>query len=416
MEPENNSISVNNFEEEKVQIARGKVKTVYEHQPYNLLTIEYSDDLSCFNSYRCFINDKGKILNYINAWWMKQTEHIIPNHYLTHSDKNLLAKKCKRIDIEVIVRAYYTGSLCREGNASKYGIELPKDLVKDQKFEKPIITPTTKDDDDLPLTEKQIFEKNLATPDQWEYIKQKALELFRYGENIAIEKGLILVDTKYEFGFDEENRIVLIDEIHTPDSSRFWDINNKNTYDKDHVRNFVLKNPDQEIPQELKDKTRDVYSQLYTILTGLEIDNENNNIYQEYMNNVCPLVVVIAGSKSDLEFVKKINKELTNKGIIYHNYFHSAHKETYKVMSIIDKYNYRKAKTVFVTVAGCSNALGGVVAANTRKPVINCPPFKDNLDMHINLNSSIMMPSGVPSSIIIRPDNLASFINKIFSF
>jgi fusion protein PurCD len=411
-----NSITAKQFEEEKIQIGRGKVKTIFEHPHYNLLTIEYSDDLSCFNKYRCYVDDKGEILNHINAWWMKQTKHIIPNHYLFHSGKKLLVKKCKRIDIEVIVRGYYTGSLCREGNASKYGIELPDSLIKDQKFEHPIITPTTKDDDDAPLTEQQIFDLKLATPEEWDYIKQKAFELFEYGETVSRGKGLILVDTKYEFGYDEKGEIILIDEMHTPDSSRYWDVTNKNAYDKDHVRNFVLQNPETEIPQELKDKTRAVYAQLYYLFTVSTIPNFSVDIYNYYINHFSPLVVIIAGSESDIGFTVKINYELQSQGIIYHNHFHSAHKETMKVISIVNYYNDRKGKTIFVTVAGCSNALGGVVAANTKKPVVNCPPYKDDVDMYMNLNSSIMMPSGVPSSIIVRPDNLALFIRNIFNF
>ena len=221
-------ITSENFKEDRIQIGRGKVKTIYKHTRYNLLSIEYSDDLSCFNKYRCCIEDKGEILNHINAWWMNQTKHIIHNHYLFHSGKFLLVKKCKRIDIEVVVRGYYTGSLCREGNASKYGLSLPEGLQKDQKFEHPIITPTTKDADDTPLTEKQIYECKLATTDQWEYMKEKALRLFEFGETVSRGKGLILVDTKYEFGIDENGNIILIDEMHTPDSSRYWDVTNKN--------------------------------------------------------------------------------------------------------------------------------------------------------------------------------------------
>lgn len=416
MEPETNSVTVAQFEENKVQIGKGKVKTVYAHPNTDLLTIEYRDDLSCFNKYQCNVESKGKILNHINSWWMNQTSHIIPNHYLCHSEEKLLAKKCSRINIEVIVRGYYTGSLCREGNASKYGIQLPEGLVKDQEFEEPIITPTTKDEVDSPLSEQQILNQKLATPETWSYIRKKALELFSYGQTVARGKGLILVDTKYEFGFDSTGQIILIDELHTPDSSRYWDLNKQNAFDKDHVRNFLLKNPNSTVPQELKDKTKDVYMQLHQIFTGTSLPESSSNLYDIYMDSVAPLVVVVAGSVSDTDFVKTINSKLESQKIIYHNYFHSAHKETLKVMSIIDKYDNRKGKTVFVTVAGLSNALGGVVAANSKKPVVNCPFYKDKVDMNTNLNSSIMMPSGVPSSYINRPDNLALFIKKLFQF
>ena len=412
--PGEKSLTGRLFSKDIKQIGRGKVKTIYRHPNYDMLTIEYSDDLSCFNKYRCQIEDKGEILNHTNAWWMKQTSHIIPNHYLFHSGNKLLVKECKRIDIEVIVRGYYTGSLYREGNADKYGIELPHNLEKDQKFEHPIITPTTKDADDTPLTEEQILFAGLATSEQWEYIKKKSLELFKYGETVAAGHGLNLVDTKYEFGIDKTGKIILIDEIHTPDSSRYWDVTSKNAYDKDHVRNFVLDNPDKEIPEEVKDKVRTVYSYLYSLFTSCPVPSYSIDVYNHYINQISPLVVVISGSRSDIDFVEKINDEFQKEGIFYHNYFHSAHKETEKVLKIVRYYSSREAPTIFVTVAGCSNALGGVVASNSSKPVINCPNYKDKTDMYMNLNSSIIMPSRVPSSIIIRPDNLAMFISNLF--
>ena len=380
-------------------VVEGKSKKVYQISD-KILRIEYKDDISCFNKYRCQVNGKGTILNSQNAWWMEKTKHIIPNHYIFHDDNQLFVKKCKRIDIEVVVRNYYTGSLTKEGEAQKYGIEIPEGLQKNDKFPTPIITPTTKDEFDLPLKEEEIFEKGLATPEEWEDIKRVALKLFNYGSTLMTEKGLILVDTKYEFGYDENKNMVLIDEIHTSDSSRFWieEESGFKSFDKDHLRNFVRENPDKEIPESIKNRVLEAYRDLYKII------NQSDD-----------LVVVIAGSKSDTEFVEKINSQLKLHNIDYVNYYHSAHKETLKVLEIINKYNARKEKTVFVTVAGLSNALGGVVASNTVKPVINCPPFKDGINMFLNINSSLMMPSNVPSSMILRPDNLALFIRNIFN-
>lgn len=376
-------------------IVEGKSKKVCQLDD-DFLKIEYKNDVSCFNKYRCQIEGKGEILNSQNAWWMKKTEHIIRNHYLAHYDNILFVKKCKRIDIEVIVRNYYTGSLTKEGELEKYGLVFEKQLKEGDKFPYPIITPTTKDEFDSPLKEHEIIDKKLATLEDWEIIKDTALKLFEFGSSIMEDKGLILVDTKYEFGWDKGGNLTLIDEIHTTDSSRYWDILNKKSFDKDHLRRFVKENPDKEIPEEIKNKVLDSYHYIFDVLVN-------------------GLVVIISGSISDQPFVEKINQQLINNKINYVNYYHSAHKETLKVLEIINKYNQREDKIVFVTVAGLSNALGGVVASNSHKPVINCPPFKDETNMFLNINSSLMMPSKVPSATILRPDNLALFIKNIFN-
>jgi len=381
---------------EKKLLVEGKSKNVYTTNINDLLLIEYKNTTSCFNKYRCDIEGKGKLLNCQNAWWMEKTKHIINNHYVMHSENELLVAKCKRIDVEVIVRGYYTGSITKEGEIEKYGLSKPS-VEKNQKLNELIITPTTKDEFDLPLTEQDIYDKKLVTFDEWRYIKKIAKELFNFGSLIAKDKGLILVDTKYEFGFDSNGKIILIDEIHTSDSSRFWNSEMEN-FDKDHLRRFVTDNPDSEIPENIKMKVLDSYSKLYNILT--------DNI---------PLVVVIAGSISDKGFVEKINIHLKKHGIVCHNYFHSAHKEILKVLEIINKYNNMPFKIIFVTVAGLSNALGGIVASNTNKPVINCPNYNDNLDMFTNLNSSLMMPSKVPTGLIINPENLSLHIKNIFN-
>jgi len=245
-------------------VIKGKSKKVFNFND-NLLKIIYTDSISCFNSYRCDIKNKGKILNIQNAWWMKKTKNIVDNHYLSHYDNTLIVKKCKRIDIEVVVRNYYTGSITKKGELEKYGLTLPKDIVKNSKFSKPIITPTTKDDFDLPLKERDIYEKKLATQEDWEKIKTLALKLFNYGSKIMEKKGIILVDTKYEFGYDEKGNIILIDELHTSDSSRFWDKNMKN-FDKDILRNFVQDNPGKDIPDDIKDKILSTYTSLYRLI------------------------------------------------------------------------------------------------------------------------------------------------------
>ena len=392
----------------------GKVKKVYQNDNYDLMLFEYTDALSCFNKYRCDVSRKGEILNTTNAWWMEETKHIVKNHYIAHSKNKLLAKKCTRVDIEVVVRGFYTGSLTRDDNHLKYGLELPKGIKSGDPFPYPVITPTTKDEEDLPLTEKEIYDKGLASPAEWEEIKRVAMQLFFHGMEVMRDREFILVDTKYEFGYDKYGELTLIDEIHTGDSSRYWDAATGENLDKDHVRRFVSDNPDTKIPEEVIGKVRDAYLELYTVITGSVFpDSKEIDLYDHYIRTVPLKIIVIAGSKKDSEHVQKINQELRKNGFVYLNFFHSAHKETMKVFQIVR--SYENEKVIFVTVAGLSNALGGVVASNSSKPVINCPPFKNEFDMGQNINSSIMMPSGVPSALIIRPDNLAGFLSKIES-
>jgi fusion protein PurCD len=416
MEPEYGSFNGTELVKDLKLSYRGKVKNIYELDEKTIL-FEYSDRLSCYDKYRCEIKGKGIMLNELNAYWMRSTEHIIPNHYLYHENRFLLTKKAKRIDIEVIVRAYYAGSIAKAGGAEKYGITLPEGLNPGDKLPELIITPTTKGDVDIPLKEEEIFEKKIIKRSDWEYIKCVAKQLFTFGAMLSNNVGLDLIDTKYEFGYDEHGKIILIDELHTGDSSRFWLMETKENLDKDHVRRFVSDNPEEKnIPKEVMQQVFDAYYSLHKlfITSELQLDKPMTKYYflNYYTMNFCPLVIVIAGSESDFLHVEKINNELKKLNICYHNYFHSAHKETTIILEILEYYEHRK-NIVYVTVAGRSNALGGVVASNTKHPVINCPPFKDQTDMLLNINSSLMMPKKVPSAVILEPENVALFIAKI---
>lgn len=439
----------------------GKVRSMFSLQHYpNLILMDHSDRVSCFDSHITDVKGKGLLLNMLNNWWMNQTKHIIPNHCVCGEDRFLLAKRAKRINLEVIVRGYITGSsktslwtLYEDGKENVYGFTLPAGLHKNQKLSSPVITPTSKGDNgepDLPLTDQQIIEGNYLSERDWEYIKRKSLELYNFGHQLAQTRGLILVDTKYEFGFDPvTGEIMLIDEIHTGDSSRYWDLNTYNDrlnnnqepicFDKDHIRRYVLSvSPNfkstpiddrviPNIPDNIKNDLFNSYHNLFKQLTNTTSTILDNNSYQyinqelfldNYIYNVAPLVIILSGSISDIQKVEKVNNLLREKGLFYLNYFHSAHKETYRVMDIIESINQYYGtgrKIVFITVVGLSNALGGVLAANTKFPVINCPNFKDNVDMMVNLNSSIQMPSRVPCSTILRPDNAVIFANNILN-
>jgi fusion protein PurCD len=431
----------------------GKVRNTYRLDRYNMLLIEHTDKLSAYDSHICDIYGKGEILNHMSCWWMNQTKHIIPNHYIYHRGPYQLAKLCRRIDLEVIVRGYITGSsktslwtLYQEGNHNVYSINLPSGLKKNQKLPEPVVTPTTKGETDEPILDEEIVNRGLLRKEQWEYIKSKALELYNYGAAISASKGLILVDTKYEFGiYEPTGEIMLIDEIHTGDSSRYWMIDSYQTrlesgqepinFDKEHIRRYIDNNHPEfkktplnqrkklYIPKEEESNVANAYLNLYSMLTSNRLDLNNMNymtiskFLNLYINNLAPLVIVISGSRSDIPAVQKVNSELDKHGVMYHNYYHSAHKETFLVMDIIQQYNnlYGQRKMLYIPVVGMSNALGGVIAANTKFPVINCPNFSDKDDQIINVNSSLQMPSKVPSAVILRPDNVAMFAKYILS-
>ena len=136
-------------------------------------------------------------------------------------------------------------------------------------------------------------------------------------------------------------------------------------------------------------------------------------MYNEYAKNY-PLVVILSGSTSDAPHVNKIKKCCNDQGLHVHIHYGSAHKETLKVLNTINMYNYQKGRVVFVCVAGMSNALGGVTACNTYYPVISCPPFKNEGDQALNINSTLRMPSKVPAATVLSPGNTALFIKRMF--
>ena len=264
----------------------GKVRDIYEHENSNKLYIKTTDRLSSFDKHICNLKNKGKILTLICAFMFKKTKHIISNHYISHINNILVVKKCVPAKIEFVVRGYITGNTktslwthYNNGVRNYCGIQFPDNLKKNQKLEEPVITPTTKDIEDIPISKEEIINRNYMTQNECDFVYEKAMELFKYGQKMADNAGFILVDTKYEFGKDENNNIILIDEIHTCDSSRYWI---KKTYqnryknniepeklDKDTIRDWVKSqcNPyiDEipDIPEDFKKKTIESYRYFY---------------------------------------------------------------------------------------------------------------------------------------------------------
>lgn len=273
---------------------RGKVRENYDLPDGSRIIIS-TDRLSAFDRILTCIPYKGQVLTQTARYWFEQTRDICPNHVIDYPDPNVVVgKRLDILPVEVVVRGYLAGTtgtsiltLYKKGQREMYGITLPDGMRDNQILPEPIITPTSKEFDgghDEPLTPAQIVGQGLLTAAQWRTLSDYALALFARGQEIARKQGLILVDTKYEFGTDENGAIILADEIHTPDSSRYWVADSyqarfesgarPESFDKDFVRAWVTERCDPykddipEIPLELVEQTSKVYIRAYEAITG----------------------------------------------------------------------------------------------------------------------------------------------------
>jgi phosphoribosylaminoimidazole-succinocarboxamide synthase len=272
----------------------GKVRENYDLPDGSRILIS-TDRLSAFDRILCAIPFKGQVLTQTARFWFEQTADICPNHVISYPDPNVvIGKRLEILPVEIVVRDYLAGTtgtsiltLYKAGQREMYGVTLPDGMRDNQRLPAPIITPTSKEFDgghDAPLTPAEILERGLVTKAQWEQLSAYALALFARGQKMAAERGLILADTKYEFGTDAEGRIILADEVHTPDSSRYWRAASFQTrfeagekpesFDKDFVRSWVAARCDPyhddipEIPEELILGTAAVYIEAFETITG----------------------------------------------------------------------------------------------------------------------------------------------------
>jgi len=211
----------------------GKVRISYDLPGSRRLFIT-TDRLSAFDQLVASVARKGQVLNQLAMWWFESTRDIVANHAISTPDPNaLIAIEARPLPVEVVVRGYITGvtstSLWKkyeDGSRIIYGHTLPDGLRKNERLPRALITPTTKADagaHDMALTCSEVVEQKLIEPSLWEQVQDVSLKLFERGQQVAQNAGLILADTKYEFGLDPDGSLILIDEIHTPDSSRFWE-------------------------------------------------------------------------------------------------------------------------------------------------------------------------------------------------
>jgi phosphoribosylaminoimidazole-succinocarboxamide synthase len=211
---------------------RGKVRDIFT-LPNGRRLLVTTDRLSAFDRVLTTVPFKGQVLNQLSAFWFAHTADIVPNHILAIPDPNVaLVKECELLPVEIIVRGYITGVTQTAlwyryslGERHIYGYEFPEGLHKNDPLPEPIITPTTKGragEHDERLTCAEVVERGLVDANTWEQVQAAALAIFKRGQELARRGGLILVDTKYEFGRAPDGTVMLIDELHTPDSSRFW--------------------------------------------------------------------------------------------------------------------------------------------------------------------------------------------------
>ncbi|MDW8302788.1 MAG: phosphoribosylaminoimidazolesuccinocarboxamide synthase [Bacteroidia bacterium] len=271
---------------------QGKVRDIYSIGE-DYLVIVSTNRISAFDHIlRQEIPYKGQVLNQIAAYFLEQTKEIVPNHYLGSPVPNVtVAVRCEPFPIEVVVRAYLAGHAWREyklGKRTLSGVPLPEGMRQNDKFPEPIITPTTKSKigHDIDISAEEIIKSGLVEDFEWAQIQDYALKLFEKGTQMAQERGLILVDTKYEFGVDKKGNILLIDEVHTPDSSRYFMAQSyyerqaqglpQVQLSKEFVREWLIKHGFQglegqtlpDLPPQFVQEVSKRYIELYELLTG----------------------------------------------------------------------------------------------------------------------------------------------------
>jgi len=274
----------------------GKVRDIYDRG--DRLVLITTDRHSSFDRIIAHVPWKGQVLNQVSAWWFERTRDIVPNHVLAIPDPNVtIAKKCALVPIEGVVRGYLTGvtdtaiwTRYSKGQRKFGGTVLPDNMRKNQRLRQPIFDPTTKETlHDRTLTREEMVAEGFITDALFDRVKTMALALFSRGQELAERNGLLLVDTKYEFGTNETGALVLIDEIHTPDSSRYWQADSYQArfaageephyFDKEFLRLWFKDHSDPykdatlpEAPYDLVEELSRRYIRMYEQITGTKFE------------------------------------------------------------------------------------------------------------------------------------------------
>ncbi|OGI85781.1 phosphoribosylaminoimidazolesuccinocarboxamide synthase [Candidatus Nomurabacteria bacterium RIFCSPLOWO2_01_FULL_39_17] len=294
-----------NLGEKKV----GKVRDVYIAKDH--ITLISTDRHSSFDRNIAYVPFKGEVLNQISLFWFDQTRDIIQNHVLSSPDPSVLVvKKCKSLPVEAVVRGYITGitstslwTYYKDGKRNFGNFTLPDGMKKNQKLDEPVFTPSTKfEEHDRTLSSDEIVAENLLSREMITEVEKVAKALFKRGQEIALKHGLILVDTKYEFGLDGDGKLMLIDEIHTPDSSRYWMAGSYEEcfrkgeepeyFDKEFLRLWFKDHCDPykdealpKAPPELVAELSRRYIKIYEIITGKTFNHDFSQSAMERITN-----------------------------------------------------------------------------------------------------------------------------------
>ena len=416
---------------------RGKVRDIYSSRHYpDWLFINTTNRVSANDIILTHVGTKGYFLNQINQFWHRlfNLSQLITGTL----GSMMIVRRFQPIPLEFIIRNKLWGSMWsayQSGQRDFNGLTLPDGLEKGSVFPAgPIFTPTTKGKKDRPITEAEILAQGIVSRSELAEIKRYLGRLVIEMIDTKFEMAFGARDTKFEMAFDHQGQIHFIDEIFTPDSSRF--IIHGRQMDKDALRKWTTENEQMilalpigsdgtrdglELPSEIAAGLANNYQRFYELITmGMMDGDENADWFAPVSGEMLPTrcAILIAGSVADWQHISKLRTELATRGILSVNYFSSAHKRTLATMEINSKWNLAaqvpNSKYVFITCAGMSNALSGVVAANSRGiPVIACPPAKDLDDLATNINSTLQMPSNVPAACILRPDNVAGFCANI---
>jgi phosphoribosylaminoimidazole-succinocarboxamide synthase len=288
----------------------GKVRDIYL-QPQRVVLIA-TDRHSSFDRIIAYIPGKGEVLNRLSAFWFEKTRDLIPNHVLAVPDPNVtVAKRCRPLPIEAVMRGYLSGvtgtslwTRYEKGERDFGSFRLPDGMRKNDRLREPVFTPSTKDaEHDRNVTPQEIVETGLLPRDLYDRVEDAARKLFRRGQEYALARGLILVDTKYEFGLDEAGTLTLIDEVHTPDSSRYWQAGTYQArigqglepdyFDKEFLRLWFIAHcdpyGDATLPAAPADMVAELarrYAAIFTQLSGATVGAAEENIEERIRTNL----------------------------------------------------------------------------------------------------------------------------------
>ncbi len=406
---------------------RGKVRDSFRVDADRRLIVA-TDRLSAFDQVlETPIPGKGAALTRMAAFWFRETRDVFPNHMVREvGERAMLVQEAEPVRLEFVVRAYLAGSAWRayrDGAREVSGVRLPEGLERNGRLPRPIVTPTTKDAHDEAITAADIVRRGILSQAELAELERASLAVFAHAAEHLERQGILLVDTKYEFG-RIGGTFALIDEVHTPDSSRFWsrddyerDPARAESLDKEYVRAWLFAEEEAgrrptTLPSDIVEETVRRYRDICRRVTGRAPGNPSEEdlvgdlVREEILCDGC--VVIVMGSPRDREHADRIAAALAPYGVAVRRRVTSAHKTPDFVAALARELNEAREPLAVVAVAGLSNGLGGALAANLIHPVINCPPLRNEADVLLNLPSSVMMPTHVPALTALGPENAAA--------